>query len=105
MTLHLNQFKRLKPSPRGALGEVLSSDEASREVELAFIKRYTHFAVKSSRSAIKTAYASSSKQDELEVSTMASLELMRNSKFAEIARELERQVPEDLDFGRFGGKK
>lgn len=105
MTLLRNHLLRIKQPSPGVLGEVLSSDEAKREVELAFVSRYMRLMNKSTRRAIRLARAAGVRQDELEVSISADLALRMSAEFAEIARELERQLPEDLDFGRFSGKK
>lgn len=105
MTLLRNHLLRVKQPSTGVLGEVLSSDEAKREVELAFVNRYIRFMNKSTRRAIRLACAAGVRQDELEVSISADLALRSSAEFAKIARELERQLPEDLDFGRFSGKK
>ena len=108
MTFLLSQLRRRNQLPKGAsgvLGDVFSADEASRGVELAFINRYTRRTVKASEIALKLASADLSKQDQLEASTMASFALMQSASYGKIARELEREVPEDLGFGRFKGKK
>lgn len=91
--------------PAKVLGDLLSADQSVRAVELAFIKRYSKAAHKASEATFKGALLRGHRAsigDELKARFTADLTLMRSPAFSKIARELEKNLPADASFGKFG---
>jgi hypothetical protein len=91
--------RRTKPELSLELGStfshVLSQDSATRAIEMAFLRRICDVSEADTRSVPKN--LSRTRPD----TVSASLQAMHNPVFAELAAELERELPMDATFGRF----
>ena len=91
---------RRHPKHSTAWSEVLSPDESTRSIELALLGRVlVHSGLKAGKAFAKVR-ATLTDDAHLEV-----YEGIRSPVYANMAREMEKSVPADADFGPFRAKK
>jgi hypothetical protein len=83
-----------------AWSEVLSADESTRSIELALLRRVLVHSGLGSGKAFAKARATLTDEAHLAV-----YEGIRSPVYADMAREMEKSVPADADFGPFRVRK